>query len=285
MQTSKKTKLQIVIFVINLAFDLLTGIITELNLKIVVLCLYLSVSPLPHTHTHTQTHTHTHTRVHTHTHTHTHTHKCNVWPSVRYKEMEISLQVDKMEKCRAVYNVYVTRTAVLPGLKKMSMSNLIITLCVCVYMCVCVCVCVHAYRPAAICVSGKCPIATAVIALIFWQFTKVYFNIVCTQSVQKEKSVNSEDDLATAILKRKERPNRLLVEEAINEDNSVVSLSQVSLEVFMATLFTCYCFLALCYCSAYITACWGGKKACQWIERMRCVLLLNLFENCLLFLG
>ena len=35
------------------------------------------------------------------------------------------------------------------------------------------------------------------------------------------------DDLATAILKRKERPNRLLVEEAINEDNSVVSLSQV----------------------------------------------------------
>lgn len=35
------------------------------------------------------------------------------------------------------------------------------------------------------------------------------------------------DDLATAILKKKDRPNRLLVEEAINEDNSVVSLSQV----------------------------------------------------------
>ena len=45
--------------------------------------------------------------------------------------------------------------------------------------------------------------------------------------------VNSEDDLATAILKKKERPNRLLVEEAINEDNSVVSLSQVSLQVFI----------------------------------------------------
>ena len=44
--------------------------------------------------------------------------------------------------------------------------------------------------------------------------------------------VNSDDDLATAILKKKERPNRLLVEEAINEDNSVVSLSQVSLQVF-----------------------------------------------------
>ena len=40
-------------------------------------------------------------------------------------------------------------------------------------------------------------------------------------------SVYREDDLATAILKKKEKPNRLLVEEAINEDNSVVSLSQV----------------------------------------------------------
>ena len=37
----------------------------------------------------------------------------------------------------------------------------------------------------------------------------------------------SQEDLQTAILRRKERPNRLLVEEAVNEDNSVVSLSQV----------------------------------------------------------
>lgn len=35
------------------------------------------------------------------------------------------------------------------------------------------------------------------------------------------------DDLSTAILKQKNRPNRLIVDEAINEDNSVVSLSQV----------------------------------------------------------
>ncbi|KAG8131351.1 putative Transitional endoplasmic reticulum ATPase protein, partial [Naja naja] len=34
------------------------------------------------------------------------------------------------------------------------------------------------------------------------------------------------DDLSTAILKQKNRPNRLIVDEAINEDNSVVSLSQ-----------------------------------------------------------
>jgi len=38
------------------------------------------------------------------------------------------------------------------------------------------------------------------------------------------------DDLATAILRRKARPNRLIVEEAINEDNSVVSLSQAKMD-------------------------------------------------------
>jgi hypothetical protein len=37
----------------------------------------------------------------------------------------------------------------------------------------------------------------------------------------------SPDDLATAILRKKDRPNRLLVEEAVNDDNSVVALSQV----------------------------------------------------------
>ena len=40
-----------------------------------------------------------------------------------------------------------------------------------------------------------------------------------------------DEDLATAILRRKAKPNRLLVEEAINEDNSVVSLSQVLKQV------------------------------------------------------
>lgn len=55
--------------------------------------------------------------------------------------------------------------------------------------------------------------------------------------VKREKVINSlvkkyflccsQGDLETAILRRKERPNRLLVEEAVNEDNSVVSLSQV----------------------------------------------------------
>ncbi|MEE6457730.1 hypothetical protein FKM82_000002, partial [Ascaphus truei] len=38
------------------------------------------------------------------------------------------------------------------------------------------------------------------------------------------------DDLSTAILKQKSRPNRLIVDEAINEDNSVVSLSQAKMD-------------------------------------------------------
>jgi transitional endoplasmic reticulum ATPase len=43
----------------------------------------------------------------------------------------------------------------------------------------------------------------------------------------------SPDDLATAILRKKDRPNRLLVEEAVNDDNSVVALSQVHIEVLL----------------------------------------------------
>lgn len=38
---------------------------------------------------------------------------------------------------------------------------------------------------------------------------------------------SKNDDLSTAILKQKTRPNRLVVDESLNEDNSVVSLSQV----------------------------------------------------------
>ena len=38
---------------------------------------------------------------------------------------------------------------------------------------------------------------------------------------------SKNDDLSTAILKQKTRPNRLIVDESINEDNSGVSLSQV----------------------------------------------------------
>lgn len=40
----------------------------------------------------------------------------------------------------------------------------------------------------------------------------------------------NKDDLQTAILRTKPKPNRLIVEEAINEDNSVVSLSQTKMD-------------------------------------------------------
>lgn len=38
------------------------------------------------------------------------------------------------------------------------------------------------------------------------------------------------DELATAILRAKAKPNRLLVEEAVNDDNSVVALSQEKMD-------------------------------------------------------
>merc|ERR1712004_641573 len=38
------------------------------------------------------------------------------------------------------------------------------------------------------------------------------------------------DDLATAILEKKDRPNRLIVDEAANDDNSVVALSQAKMD-------------------------------------------------------
>ena len=37
-------------------------------------------------------------------------------------------------------------------------------------------------------------------------------------------------DMSTAILERKRGPNRLIVEEATTDDNSVVSLSQAKME-------------------------------------------------------
>lgn len=38
------------------------------------------------------------------------------------------------------------------------------------------------------------------------------------------------DDLATAILKQKPKPNRLLVDDATNDDNSIVCLSQTKMD-------------------------------------------------------
>jgi transitional endoplasmic reticulum ATPase len=43
-------------------------------------------------------------------------------------------------------------------------------------------------------------------------------------------AVAGKDDLSTAILKQKMKPNRLIVEEAIQDDNSVVTLSQAKMD-------------------------------------------------------
>ena len=40
----------------------------------------------------------------------------------------------------------------------------------------------------------------------------------------------SENDLSTAILKEKNKPNRLVVDDTIGEDNSVVHLSQEKMD-------------------------------------------------------
>uniref|UniRef100_A0A069DWX9 vesicle-fusing ATPase n=1 Tax=Panstrongylus megistus TaxID=65343 RepID=A0A069DWX9_9HEMI len=40
----------------------------------------------------------------------------------------------------------------------------------------------------------------------------------------------TSDDLSTAILRKKDRPNRLIVEDAISDDNSVVTLSQAKMD-------------------------------------------------------
>ncbi|CAF0843207.1 unnamed protein product [Brachionus calyciflorus] len=41
---------------------------------------------------------------------------------------------------------------------------------------------------------------------------------------------NEKNDLSTAILKQKSKPNRLIVEEAINDDNSIITLSQAKMD-------------------------------------------------------
>ena len=44
------------------------------------------------------------------------------------------------------------------------------------------------------------------------------------------KYIFSENDLSTAILKEKNKPNRLVVDDTIGEDNSVVHLSQEKMD-------------------------------------------------------
>lgn len=45
-----------------------------------------------------------------------------------------------------------------------------------------------------------------------------------------ENRKSTKRDFSTAILERKKSPNRLVVDEAINDDNSVVSLHPATME-------------------------------------------------------
>jgi hypothetical protein len=47
-----------------------------------------------------------------------------------------------------------------------------------------------------------------------------------------EEKAKKNEELATAILKDKAKPNRLLVDQSANDDNSVVGLSQVCTPIF-----------------------------------------------------
>ncbi|CAF4630912.1 unnamed protein product, partial [Rotaria magnacalcarata] len=46
----------------------------------------------------------------------------------------------------------------------------------------------------------------------------------------KATDQTKDDKLSTAILDQKKRPNRLLIEDSLNDDNSVVALSQQKMD-------------------------------------------------------
>eukprot|EP00882_Tetradesmus_deserticola_P005760 GHRQ01006065.1.p1 GENE.GHRQ01006065.1~~GHRQ01006065.1.p1 ORF type:complete len:115 (+),score=22.10 GHRQ01006065.1:162-506(+) len=51
-----------------------------------------------------------------------------------------------------------------------------------------------------------------------------------SQPAQPTQEASKKKDFSTAILERKKSPNRLVVDEAINDDNSVVSLNPKTME-------------------------------------------------------
>lgn len=59
--------------------------------------------------------------------------------------------------------------------------------------------------------------------LIFFSFNVLIFFLFCY-------SKGTKRDFSTAILERKKAPNRLVVDEAINDDNSVVTLHPDTME-------------------------------------------------------
>ncbi len=58
-----------------------------------------------------------------------------------------------------------------------------------------------------------------------------------------EENPERNERLATAILNKKARPNRLIVEESINDDNSVVALSQAKMDELVSNAIKLFSFV------------------------------------------
>lgn len=66
---------------------------------------------------------------------------------------------------------------------------------------------------------------------IFWWANWEYHNINSQNNLLNGQNRKSgKKDFSTAILERKKSPNRLVVDEAVNDDNSVVSMHPATME-------------------------------------------------------
>jgi transitional endoplasmic reticulum ATPase len=72
--------------------------------------------------------------------------------------------------------------------------------------------------------------------LLLSLYEGIFLDLIHNQFLSKKNKMakpvdpTKEDKFATAILNRKERPNRLLIDDAVNDDNSVVALSQQKMD-------------------------------------------------------
>lgn len=66
--------------------------------------------------------------------------------------------------------------------------------------------------------------------LRFLLFNELLFSNCFKSSITWKCRTSSKKDFSTAILERKKSPNRLIVDEALNDDNSVVSMHPAKME-------------------------------------------------------
>lgn len=71
-----------------------------------------------------------------------------------------------------------------------------------------------------------------------------------------DEKAKKNEELATAILKDKVKPNRLIVDQSVKDDNSVVALSQVSTEFLAPT----GCFMLIASSSVLLQDIFSGFR-------------------------